>query len=33
MAEIMDKVIGAGLVVIALITAWAVLTPHHLFIG
>lgn len=33
MADIMDKVIAAGLVVVALVTAWAVLTPHHLFVG
>jgi|APDOM4702015248_1054824.scaffolds.fasta_scaffold00097_17 hypothetical protein len=33
MAENMDKIIVLGLVVIAGITAWAVLTSHHLFIG
>jgi hypothetical protein len=29
----MDKIIGWGLVVTALLTLWAVLTPNHLFIG
>ena len=29
----MDKIIGWGLVVTAIITLWAVLTPNHLFIG
>ena len=29
----MDKIIGWGLVVTALITLWAVLTPNHLFLG
>ena len=33
MAENMDKIIVAGLVVIAMVTAWAVLTPNHLFVG
>lgn len=33
MAENMDKIIALGLVLMASITAWAVLTPHHLFIG
>jgi hypothetical protein len=33
MAENMDKIIVLGLVVLAVVTAWAVLTPHHLFIG
>ena len=33
MAENMDKIIALGLVLMAAITAWAVLTPHHLFIG
>lgn len=33
MAENMDKIITFGLIVIALVTAWAVLTPHHLFVG
>jgi len=29
----MDKVLGWGMVVSAVYTAWAVLTPNHLFIG
>jgi hypothetical protein len=29
----MDKIIGWGLVVTALITLWAVLTPNHLYVG
>jgi len=29
----MDKVLGWGMVVMAVYTAWAVLTPNHLFIG
>jgi hypothetical protein len=29
----MDKVLGLGMVVTAVYTAWAVLTPNHLFIG
>lgn len=33
MAENMDKIIAVGLVLMAAITAWAVLTSHHLFIG
>jgi len=33
MAEYMDKIITLGLVVLAVVTVWAVLTPHHLFIG
>jgi len=33
MAENMDKIITFGLVVLALVTAWAVLTPNHLFVG
>ena len=33
MAENMDKIIALGLVLIAAITPWAVLTPLHLFIG
>jgi len=28
-----DKIIGWGLVVTALITLWAVLTPNHLYLG
>lgn len=33
MADNMDKIITLGLVVIAVVAAWAVLTPNHLFIG
>jgi len=33
MITIMDKVIGWGLLIMALYTLWAVLTPNHLFIG
>jgi len=29
----MDKVLGWGMVLTAVYTAWAVLTPNHLFIG
>jgi hypothetical protein len=29
----MDKVLGWGMVITAVYTAWAVLTPNHLFIG
>jgi hypothetical protein len=29
----MDKIITLGLVILAAVTAWAVLTPNHLFIG
>jgi len=29
----MDKVLAWGLVISAVFTAWAVLTPHHLYIG
>jgi hypothetical protein len=33
MINIMDKVLGWGLVISAIYTAWAVLTPNHLFVG
>jgi len=33
MIKIMDKVLGWGLVLTAAYTAWAVLTPNHLYIG
>lgn len=33
MSENMDKVIVVALVVLAVVSAWAVLTPNHLFIG
>jgi hypothetical protein len=29
----MDKVLGWSMVIFAAYTAWAVLTPNHLFIG
>jgi len=29
----MDKIIGWGLFVTAMVTLWAVLTPNHLFVG
>jgi hypothetical protein len=33
MITIMDKVLAWGLVVTAIYTLWAVLTPHHAFVG
>lgn len=33
MADNMDKIITVALIVMAVVTAWAVLTPNHLFIG
>ena len=33
MIKIMDKVLGWGMVLTAIYTAWAVLTAHHLYIG
>jgi len=33
MIKIMDKVITLGLIVLAAITLWSVLTPNHLFVG
>jgi hypothetical protein len=33
MIKVMDKVLAIGLIISALYTAWAVLTPNHLFIG
>ncbi len=33
MAENMDKIITLALIAIAVVAAWAVLTPNHLFIG
>ena len=33
MNAIMDKILGLTLVLMAAYTAWAVLTPNHLFIG
>lgn len=29
----MDKIITIGLIIMALVSAWAVLTANHLFIG
>ncbi len=29
----MDKIITLGLIIMAAVAAWAVLTPNHLFIG
>jgi len=29
----MDKVLGLAMVIAAAYTAWAVLTPNHLFVG
>lgn len=29
----MDKIITLGLIIMAVVAAWAVLTPNHLFIG
>ena len=33
MITIMDKVLGFGMFIAAMFTAWAVLTPNHLYIG
>jgi hypothetical protein len=33
MITIMDKVLGWGMVLTALITLWSVLTTNHLFVG
>jgi hypothetical protein len=33
MIKIMDKVLGISMLITAVYTAWAVLTPNHLFIG
>jgi len=33
MITIMDKVLGWLMVVTAVYTAWAVLTPNHLYVG
>ena len=33
MIKIMDKVLTIGLIVLAAITLWSVLTPNHLFVG
>ena len=33
MADKMDVILTIGLILTAVVTAWAVLTPNHLFIG
>ena len=33
MVDNMDKIITFVLIIAAIITAWAVLTPNHLFVG
>jgi hypothetical protein len=33
MINIMDKVLGWGMVIMAAFTLWAVITPNHLFVG
>jgi hypothetical protein len=33
MNDILDKLIGFGLVLTAAITLWAVTTPNHLYVG
>ncbi len=33
MIKYMDKIITLGLVILAAITFWAVVTPNHLFVG
>lgn len=33
MSNILGSIIVIGLILTAIITAWAVLTPNHLFIG
>ena len=33
MLSIMDKVLTAGMVLMALITIWSVVTDNHLFLG
>ena len=33
MQAILEKFIVAGLIAAAAVTAWAVLTPNHLFVG
>lgn len=33
MIKIMDKVLGYGMLIMAIITLWAVLTKFHLFLG
>jgi hypothetical protein len=33
MQDMMDKILTIGMIVTAAFTAWAVLTPNHLFVG
>ncbi len=33
MIKYMDKILGWGMLITALYTLWAVVTPHHLFVG
>lgn len=33
MIKIMDKVLTLGLIILAAITLWSVLTPNHLFVS
>jgi hypothetical protein len=33
MIKMMDKILTLGLVILAAITLWSVLTPNHLFVG
>lgn len=33
MSALLEKIIVLGLIVMAVISAWAVYTPNHLFIG
>jgi hypothetical protein len=33
MITIMDKVLGWAMLISALVTLWAVLTPNHLYVG
>lgn len=33
MKAVLEKIIVAGLIASAVIAAWAVLTPNHLFVG
>ena len=33
MIKMMDKILTLGLVILAVITLWSVLTPNHLFVG
>ncbi len=33
MIQHIDKIIALGLIIMAAVTAWSVLTPNHLYIG